>query len=262
MKRIAPPLHAPRCHSRQRSPWPEAQQLQQTRHQALPHLLVGCSHHRRAARVEEAVLPSFWSASFLFLPPCTACAPCALTRRSAASPTAPPSPPIHAASGPSSTSHERSEVGCRWGLDAACGTCTLRVLLLSKVSKKKRTKRVSRTGLRLATATPALAALRLAHEHTRAEHARHARTMRARLASHAHALTRQHALTSKSLATVLESLATGRPSAGPPLAHLARTCAANTLAISAACDPHASPTCCACHPPPPLHIATRTAERL
>ena len=28
---------------------------------------------------------------------------------------------IYAASGPSSTSHERSEVGCRWGLDAACG---------------------------------------------------------------------------------------------------------------------------------------------
>ena len=68
---------------------------------------------------------------------------------------------------------------------------------------------MSRTGLRLATATPALAALRLAHEHTRAEHARRARTMRARLASHAHALTQQHALTSKSLAVVLESLATG-----------------------------------------------------
>ena len=49
----------------------------------------------------------------------------------------------------------------------------------------------------LATAAPALAALRLAHEHTRAEHARHARTTRARLTSHAHALTRQHALTSK-----------------------------------------------------------------
>ena len=47
---------------------------------------------------------------------------------------------------------------------------------------------MSRTGLRLATATPALAALRLAHEHTRAEHARHARTTRTRasLASDAH----------------------------------------------------------------------------
>ena len=47
--------------------------------------------------------------------------------------------------------------------------------------------RLARLGL--ATAAPALAALRLAHEHTRAEHARHARTMRARLASRAHALT-------------------------------------------------------------------------
>ena len=37
---------------------------------------------------------------------------------------------------------------------------------------------------------------RLAHEHTRAEHARHARTTRVRLASDAHALTLQHALTS------------------------------------------------------------------
>ena len=169
VKRIAPPLHAQRRHSRQRSPRPEAQQLQQTRHRAL---LVGCSHHRRAARVEEVVLPSFWSASFLFLPPCTACAPCASTRRSAASPTAPPSPPIHAASGPSSTSHERSEVGCRWGLlvvDAACGICTLRVLLLCKMCKKSAQRGMSRTGLRLATATPALAALRLAHEHTRAQ---------------------------------------------------------------------------------------------
>ena len=69
-----------------------------------------------------------------------------------------------------------------------------------------------------------------------------------------HAATRAHV---KSLAAVLESLATGRPSAGPPLAHLARTRAVNTLAISAACDSHASPTCCACHPPPPLHNTVR-----
>ena len=66
-----------------------------------------------------------------------------------------------------------------------------------------------RTGLRLATAAPTLAALRLAHEHTRAEHAPHARTTRARLVREAHALTRQHALTTKSLAGVLESLAIG-----------------------------------------------------
>ena len=113
-----------------------------------------------------------------------------------------------------------------------------------------------RTGLRLATATPALAARRLAHEHTHAEHARHARTTRARLASRAHALTWQHTQhTSKSLAAVLESLATGCPSAGSPLAHLARMRSTNTLAISAA-RPHVSPTCCACHPPPPLHVAS------
>ena len=56
--------------------------------------------------------------------------------------------------------------------------------------------------------------------------------------------TRQHAL--KSLAAVLESLATGCPSAGSPLAHLARMRSTNTLATSAA-RPHASPTCCACH---------------
>ena len=69
---------------------------------------------------------------------------------------------------------------------------------------------MSRTGLRLATATPALAALRPAHDHARAEHARHARTMRARLASLAHALTWQHTLAHvKKLAAVLESLATG-----------------------------------------------------
>ena len=88
---------------------------------------------------------------------------------------------------------------------------------------------MSRTGLRLATATPALAALRPAHEHTRSEHARHARTMRARLASRAHALMRQHALTRQMLEWLLESLATGRPSAGSPLAHPARTSSAMRL---------------------------------
>ena len=102
--------------------------------------------------------------------------------------------------------------------------CTQRVLHRAQKScNPSAAKSMSRTGLRLAShASPALAALRLAHEHARAEHARHARTTRARLASCAHALTRQHALTSKSLAAVLKSLATGWPSAGSPLAHLAR----------------------------------------
>ena len=88
---------------------------------------------------------------------------------------------------------------------------------------------MSRTGLRLATATPALAALRLAHEHTRAEHARHARTTRARLTSRAHALTWQHTLARarQKLDVMLEALATGWPSAGWRLAHLARARCAN-----------------------------------
>ena len=55
-----------------------------------------------------------------------------------------------------------------------------------------------RTGLRhclvLATADPALAALRPVHDHARTEHARHARCTRASLASDPHALTLQHAL--------------------------------------------------------------------
>ena len=73
-----------------------------------------------------------------------ACAPCPSTRLSAASPTAPPSPPIYAASGPSSTSHERGEVGCRWGLDAACGICTLRVFALEQNEQKKAHKEACR----------------------------------------------------------------------------------------------------------------------
>ena len=60
---------------------------------------------------------------------------------------------------------------------------------------------MSRTGLRprlgLATATPALAALRLPHEHARAEHARHTHCTRASLASDARALTLQPALARK-----------------------------------------------------------------
>ena len=61
----------------------------------------------------------------------------------------------------------------------------------STARKDERGLHRKRTGMCrvLATAAPALAALRLAHEHTRAEHARHARTTRARLASRAHALT-------------------------------------------------------------------------
>ena len=66
---------------------------------------------------------------------------------------------------------------------------------------------MARTGLRLATATPAFAALRLAHEHTRAESTPHARYTRASVAGAALILTPQHALTSKGM--MLSSLATG-----------------------------------------------------
>ena len=68
-----------------------------------------------------------------------------------------------------------------------------------------------RTGLRLATAAmPALAAMRPAHEHARAEHTRHARCTRASLASDAHALTLQHSMQHvKSVMWFLVSLATG-----------------------------------------------------
>ena len=123
--------------------------------------------------------------------------------------------------------------------------------------KAKAERGMSCTGLRLTTATSALAALRPLHEHTRRAHACRARSTRTH---HACAprqpctrTTRQHAL--KSLAAVLESLATGCPSAGSPLAHLSRMRSTNTLAISAA-RPQASPSCCACHPPPPLLVAS------
>ena len=70
---------------------------------------------------------------------------------------------------------------------------------------------MSRTGLRLATASPALAALRLAHEHTRAQHARHARFTHASLASdvHMHSRSNMHLHTHKSIMWFLMSLATG-----------------------------------------------------
>ena len=114
---------------------------------------------------------------------------------------------------------------------------------------------MSRTGLRLACLTHARCpapCTRARACRARSTRTHHACTPR-QPCTCSHAATRAHV---KKLGCLPESLATGRPSAGPPLAHLARTRAANTLAISAACDPHASPTCCACHPPPPLHVAT------
>tara|TARA_B110001450_G_scaffold226512_1_gene225315 strand:+ start:507 stop:812 length:306 start_codon:yes stop_codon:yes gene_type:complete len=70
--------------------------------------------------------------------------------------------------------------------------CTAKTAKTAKYAQRG----MSRTGLRLATATPTLAALRpahAAHDHARAEHARHARCTRASLVSDARALTLQHA---------------------------------------------------------------------
>ena len=95
---------------------------------------------------------------------------------------------IHAASGPSSTSHERSEFGCRWGC--------VRYMHASRFCSGAKTKRKSKEACRapgFASPLPLLRSLLCAFytstrgEHTHAEHARHARTTRARLASHAHA---------------------------------------------------------------------------
>ena len=60
-------------------------------------------------------------------------------------------------------------------------------------------------------ASPTLAALRLAHEHTRAQHARHARCTHASLASdvHMHTHSNMHLHTHKSIMWFLVSLATG-----------------------------------------------------
>ena len=156
-------------------------------------------------------------------------------------------------SGPRST----SRMGLPMGLRAIYPRFAFCTFAPRSKKKAKGERGMSCTGLRLTTATSALAALRPLHEHTRRAHACRARSTRTH---HACAprqpctrTTRQHAL--KSLAAVLESLATGCPSAGSPLAHLARMRSTNTLATSAA-RPHASPTCCACHPPPPLHVAS------
>ena len=109
----------------------------------------------------------------------------------------------HACRRPSPAMHmlyaaTRSKMGFRrWGLDAACDICTLRVfaqcgakkspkrhictlrVFAPEQKKRERAKRgMSSTGLRLATATSALAALRLLHEHTRRAHACRARSSR------------------------------------------------------------------------------------
>ena len=111
----------------------------------------------------------------------------------------------------------------------------------------------------LATATPALAALRIAHEHARAERARHAHCTRARLAGDAHALMRQHALArQKQECRARVTGHFGRLAAGTSGAYTLRRCARHLRCARASCITdtlchaihHASPTRCACHPPP------------
>ena len=116
--------------------------------------------------------------------------------------------------------------------------------------------------LGLATATPALAALRLAHDHTRAEHARHARAMRAphhacaprQPCTCSHVTTRAHVKKLGCRARVTGHwLTVGRLAAGTSSANAL----CNALATSAAREAHASSTRYACHPPPTLHRTQR-----
>ena len=120
-----------------------------------------------------------------------ACAPCQSMRLSAASPPSPPSPPMPPPRPPTFGAHRQRGRLSKYDT-------VLYVRLALCWTAKNCTAKAWRTGLRhclvLATATPTLAALRPAHDHARAEHTRHARTTRARLASDAHAFTLQQAL--------------------------------------------------------------------
>ena len=93
------------------------------------------------------------------------------------------------------------------------------------------TQPASRTGLAsasaLATASPARLLRACARAHASTAHSARAQHACARLAGDAHALTRQHTLARQKLDVMLEALATGWPSAGWRLAHLARARCAN-----------------------------------
>ena len=79
----------------------------------------------------------------------------------------------------------------------------------------------------LATASPARLLRACAPAHASTAHSARAQHACARLAGDAHALTRQHTLARQKLDVMLEALATGWPSAGWRLAHLARARCAN-----------------------------------
>ena len=114
--------------------------------------------------------------------------------------------------------------------------------------------------LGLTTAAPTLAALRPAHDHARAEHARHARCTRVSLASDPRAPTLQHALARQKQGwrarVTGHWLTVGRPAA---CASGSRT-RCNALATSAARAAHASLTRCACHAPSPLSRVQRDED--
>ena len=111
---------------------------------------------------------------------------------------------------------------------------------------------------RVATALPAHRHARArfpapcARAHASTAHSARAQHACARLAGDAHALTRQHTLARQKLDVMLEALATGWPSAGWRLAHLARARCANAspppLLARPMRHPHALPAihhrCC------------------
>ena len=158
--------------------------------------------------LKEEMLPFCFAASWLLRMPTLACAPCRSGECSAERRAARSSTKQHGVGrrrGTGLRKKRQHDVA-----DVQKDPCISTHCAQSRLSYRAQ-RGMSSTGLRLATATPALAALRPAHEHTRAEHARHARTMRARLASRAHALTWQHTLARarQKLDVMLEALATG-----------------------------------------------------
>ena len=181
-----------------------------------------------------------------------ACAPCQSTTECSVA--------TGVASDPSSTSHERSEVGCRWRFRRCVRYMhASRFLLLSKSfcsfcsgGKKRRTKRhvahrASPRHCHARTRCPAPC--------TRA-HACRARSSRTHHAcaprqpcTCSHAATRAHVKKLGCRARVTGHwLTVGRLAAGTSGANAL----CNALATFAARETHASSTRCACHPPPTL----------
>ena len=158
----------------------------------------------------------------------------------------------------------------RWRRRRRCGAAQLPVMggtnarakfcTVQKISARCRKERAmsarSRTGLAsasaLATASPARLLRARARAHASTAHSARAQHACARLAGDAHALTRQHTLARQKLDVMLEALATGWPSAGWRLAHLARARCANAspppLLARPMRHPHALPAihhrCC------------------